>query len=228
MKEIISTVPLFSELDEQELAAISALVSRKHVGKNTIVVQEGETGDAMAVILSGSVKVSQYASDGREVVLCLLEKGSFFGEMALLDTEPRSATVTTMEEAELGFIRRKDFSRLMLEMPRLTKKLLAEITHRLRRTNLVLAHISTMDVNHRLYAYLNDYCEQFGNLRPDGRIEIKLPTHQLVADQLSTSRETISRAISAMKKDGVIIPLSGRGRVKVDVNALDEMIEDFD
>jgi len=228
MKEIICSVPLFSELDDAELDAISALVTRKHVGKNSIVVQEGEAGDAMAIILSGSVKVSQFASDGREVVLCLLENGSFFGEMALLDTEPRSATVTTMEESELGFIRRKDFSRLMLEMPRLTKKLLAEITHRLRRTNLVLAHISTMDVNHRLYAYLNDFCEQFGNLRPDGRIEIKLPTHQLVADQLSTSRETISRAISALKKDGVIIPLAGRGRVKVDVDMLDDMIEDFD
>jgi len=228
MKEIIGTVPLFSELDEAELAAIVALVSRKRVGKNTIVLQEGESGDAMAIMLSGSVKVSQYANDGREVVLCLLETGAFFGEMALLDTEPRSATVTTMEETELGFIRRKDFSRLMLEMPRLTSKLLAEITRRLRRTNLVLAHISTMDVNHRLYAYLNDYCEQFGRLRPDGRIEIKLPTHQLVADQLSTSRETISRAISALKKDGVIIPLAGRGRVKVDVNALNERIEDFD
>ena len=227
MKEIISRVPLFSELDDSELGAISDLVTRKHVAKNSIVVQEGEVGDAMAIILSGSVKVSQYAADGREVVLCLLEKNAFFGEMALLDTEPRSATVTTMEESELGFIRRKDFSSLMLQMPRLTSKLLAEITHRLRRTNLVLAHISTMDVNHRLYAYLNDYCEQFGNLRPDGRIEIKLPTHQLVADQLSTSRETISRAISALKKDGVIIPLAGRGRVKVDVAALEEMIEDF-
>jgi CRP-like cAMP-binding protein len=227
MKEIISSVPLFSELDEAELTAISKLVSSKHVGKNTIVVQEGESGDTMAVILSGSVKISQYANDGREVVLCLLEKGSFFGEMALLDTEPRSATVTTMEESELGFIRRGDFARLMLEMPRLTSKLLAEITRRLRRTNLVLGHISTMDVNHRLYAYLNDYCEQFGNLRPDGRIEIKLPTHQLVADQLSTSRETISRAISALTKDGVIIPLVGRGRVKVDVSALDQRIEDF-
>lgn len=227
MKEIISAIPLFSELDEEELTALTALVSRKRVGKNSIVVQEGEEGDSMSIILNGSVKVSQYANDGQEVVLCLLGAGSFFGEMSLLDTEPRSATVTTMEETELGIIRRSDFSRLMLELPGLTRKLLAEIARRLRRTNLVLTHISTMDVNHRLYAYINDYCERFGSRRPDGRIEIKLPTHQLVADQLSTSRETISRGISALKQDGVIIPLAGRGRVKVDVDALEEMIEDF-
>ncbi len=228
MKEIISAIPLFSELDEEELTAICALVSRKRVGKNTIVVQEGEDGDSMAIILSGSAKVSQYAHDGQEVVLCLLDAGSFFGEMSMLDAEPRSATVTTMEETELGIIRRKDFAHLMLQMPRLTSKLLAEIARRLRRTNLVLTHISTMDVNHRLYAYINDYCERFGSRRPDGRIEIKLPTHQLVADQLSTSRETISRGISALKHDGVIIPLAGRGRVKVDVDALAEMIEEID
>ncbi|MDX8391072.1 MAG: Crp/Fnr family transcriptional regulator [Mariprofundaceae bacterium] len=228
MKKIISTIPLFSELNDNEIEAISRLVSSKQYNKNTLILQEGESGDSMAIILSGSVKVSQYSPDGQEVVLCLLESSSFFGEMALLDAEPRSATVTTMEDTELGHIRRSDFERLMLDMPQLTKKLLAEIVHRLRRTNLVLANISTMDVNHRLYAYLNDYCEQFGALRPDGRIEIKLPTHQLMADQLSTSRETISRAVSALKKDGVIIPLAGRGRVKVDVGALDDMIENFD
>ena len=225
MKDIISSVSLFSELDDTELDAINALVTRKLVNKHTIVVEEGEVGDAMAIILSGSVKVSQFASNGREVVLCLLECGSFFGEMALLDTGQRSATVTTMQESELGFIRRNDFSRLMLEMPRLTSKLLAEIAHRLRRTNLMLAHISMLDVNHRLYAYLLDYCEQFGSQRPDNHTEIQLPAHQLVADQLFTSRETISRAISTLKKDGVIVPQTGRGRVRVNVDALDEMIE---
>lgn len=225
MKDIIGSVSLFSELDDTELEAIHALVTRKMVKKNTIVLEEGEVGDAMAIILSGSVKVSQFASNGREVVLCLLESGSFFGEMALFDTGQRSATVTTTQESELGFIRRNDFSRLMLEMPQLTSKLLAEIAHRLRRTNLMLAHISTLDVNHRLYAYLLDYCEQFGNQRPDNYSEIELPAHHLVADQLFTSRETVSRAISALKKGGVIVPLAGRGRVKVDVDALDDMIE---
>jgi len=225
MRELLRGIPLFAELDDEELDAIARLVKVRSYPKKMLVVQEGEPGNSMFIIISGSVKVSSYAADGREVVLSILEKGDFFGEMALLDEEPRSATVTTMEDSELGQIRRADFERLMLEMPQITRKLLAEMVSRLRRTSSVLERVSTMDVPQRLYNYLRDYCERHGIRAMDGCYEVRLPTHQLVADQLSTSRETISRAISALKKDGVIQPLQGRGRVRVDMQALEDMLE---
>ena len=225
MHEIIKAIPLFSELNDAEIDAITKLVSIRKYPKKRLIVQEGETGNSMFIILDGSVKISSYAVDGREVVLSLLEKGTFFGEMALLDKKPRSASVVTMVETELGHICRLDFEQLMLQMPQLTRKLLAEIVSRLRRTSSVLERISTMDVPQRLYNYLRDYCQCFGSQSIDGDFEVKLPTHQLVADQLSTSRETISRAISALKKEGIIIPLQGRGRVRVDVRGLDTLLQ---
>ncbi len=225
MHSIIKGIPLFSELDDEEISAIANLVTPRRYGKKVIVVQEGDPGDSMAVILRGSVKISTYGVDGREVVLCLLGAGSFFGEMALLDAEPRSATVTTMQETELGYIRRNDFKPLMLQMPQITMKLLAEIVARLRRTSSVLAHISTMDVAQRLNVFISDYCEKFGTRRLDDGVEISLPTHQLIADQLSTSRETISRAIGSLKKEGIIISSHERGRMRVDKEALDALIE---
>lgn len=225
MRELLRGIPLFAELDDEELDAIARLVKVRAYPKKMLVVQEGEPGNSMFIIISGSVKVSSYAPDGREVVLSILEKGDFFGEMALLDEEPRSATVTTMEDSELGQIRRSDFERLMLDMPQITRKLLAEMVSRLRRTSAVLERVSTMDVPQRLYNYLRDYCERRGIRALDGCYEVRLPTHQLVADQLSTSRETVSRAISALKKDGVIQPLQGRGRVRVNMAALEDMLE---
>jgi len=225
MQEIIRAVPLFSDLNDVEIDAIATLVSTKKYPKKMIIVQEGENGDPMFIILNGSVKISSYAADGREVVLSLLAKGSFFGEMALLDAEPRSATVMTMEDTELGRIRREDFERLMLQMPQLTRKLLAEMVNRLRRTSSVLERVSTMDVPQRLYNYMRDYCFRFGSPDVNGDFEVKLPTHQLVADQLSTSRETISRAISALKKEGIIVPLHGRGQVRVDMHGLDTLLQ---
>jgi len=225
MQKIIKAVPLFSELDDIEIDAIAALVSTQKYPKKMLIVQEGESGDSMFIILEGSVKISSYAADGREVVLSLLEQGAFFGEMVLLDAEPRSATVMTMEETELGRIRRADFERLMLQMPQLTRKLLAEMVSRLRRTSSVLERVSTMDVPQRLYNYLRDYCLRFGSPDANSGFEIKLPTHQLVADQLSTSRETISRAISALKKEGIIVPLQGRGQVRVDMHGLDTLLQ---
>ncbi|MFQ5582032.1 MAG: Crp/Fnr family transcriptional regulator [Mariprofundaceae bacterium] len=227
MREILRKIPLFSELDEAELDAVAALVSSRDVPKKNVVLHEGEMGEALFIILKGSVKISYYAADGREVVLSLLEEGSFFGEMSLLDKQPRSATVSTMEDSRLAQIRRSDFERLMLAQPALTLKLLSEVVTRLRRTSQVLERISTMDVPHRLYDYLRDHCGRFGEEGEDGFFTLKLPTHQLLADQLSTSRETISRAISTLKKDKIILPVANGSEVRIDKDALETLLEAF-
>ena len=224
MREVFRKVPLFSELTDSELDSIVALASTTQVAKKSIVVQEGELGNALYVILKGSVKISYYAPDGREVVLSLLQEGSIFGEMSLLDKQPRSATVSTLEESKLAQLRQKDFERLLLNQPQITLKLLTEVVSRLRRTSMVLERISTMDVPHRLYDYIQDYCKRFGKEDADGFSSVKLPTHQLIADQLSTSRETISRAISALKKEEIILPSEGRGEVRVDMDAIETLL----
>ena len=221
---ILKQIPLFSELGDGELEKIASLVSPRHVPKKSVVVQEGDTGDSMYIIVSGSVKISYYTADGQEFILSLLEKGAFFGEMALLDDEPRSASVITMEDSELGQIRRADFHRLLKENSALTHQMLMEVVSRLRRTSQVLERISTMDVPHRLYCYLDDHCQQHGKMDEDGNYEISLPTHQLLADQLSTSRETISRAVSTLKKEGILESLGSRGRMRVNSEALETLL----
>ncbi|MES0372080.1 MAG: helix-turn-helix domain-containing protein, partial [Mariprofundaceae bacterium] len=72
--------------------------------------------------------------------------------------------------------------------------------------------------------YIQDYCKRFGKEDEDGFVSIKLPTHQLIADQLSTSRETISRAISALKKEEIILPSDARGEVRIDIDAVDTLL----
>ncbi len=227
MIDILRKIPLFSELDEDELQAVAGLITRQDIQKKNIVVQEGEPGEALYIILEGSVKISSYSAEGREIVLSLLGKGSFFGEMSLLDKQPRSATVTTMENAKFAQIRRSDIEPLLLKQPGIALKLLAEVVSRLRRTSQVLERISSMDVPHRLYAYLTDHCQRFGQREDDQWYTTVLPTHQLLADQLSTSRETVSRAISALKKEGILVQGEGRGKMKVDVQALETLLEAF-
>jgi len=227
MLEILRKIPLFSGLTEDELQAVAGLISRHDIPKKNIVVQEGEPGEALYIILEGSVKISSYSADGREIVLSLLNKGSFFGEMALLDKQPRSANVTTMEDSRFAQVRRADLEPLLLKQPGIALKLLAEVVSRLRRTSRVLERISSMDVPHRLYAYLTDHCHRFGQREDDEWFTTVLPTHQLLADQLSTSRETVSRAISALKKEGILVQDGGRGQMKVDVGALETLLEAF-
>jgi len=227
MIDILRKIPLFTELTEDELQAVGGLITRQDIQKKNIVVQEGEPGEALYIILEGSVKISSYSADGREVVLSLLGKGAFFGEMSLLDKQPRSATVTTMEYAKFAQVRRADLEPLLLKQPGIALKLLAEVVSRLRRTSQVLERISSMDVPHRLYAYLTDHCQRFGQRKDDQWYTTVLPTHQLLADQLSTSRETVSRAISALKKEGILVQGEGRGQMRVDVQALETLLEAF-
>ena len=227
MIEMLRKVPLFAELDENELKAIASLANSLDIPKKNIVFQEFDLGDSRYVILNGEVKVSTYSADGREVVLALLGKSSFFGELSLLDEEPRSATVTTMEDSKFAHIRRRDLVPLLLDQPAITLKILGETASRLRRTSRVLERISSMDVPHRLYAYLVDHCQRFNQPDNEGWYATILPTHQLLADQLSTSRETISRAISQLKKDGVLVQGDARGKMRVDVDTLEDRLDDF-
>ena len=223
MNAFFEKIPLFSELNASEINAVAALATTHHFNKNNMIVQEGERGDALYIILKGSVKISSYSSDGREVILSLLEPGSFFGEMSLLDKQPRSATVTTLGATTVLQIRRNNFEHLLLKSPGLTMKLLTEVVYRLRRTSQILERISTMDVPHRLYNYLQEYCNRFAKQKND-QIVVRLPTHQLIADQLSTSRETISRAISALKKEGIISPIRNSREVIIDTEAIDTLL----
>jgi len=223
IQDIFKKVPLFSEMNEAEIKSIVALATTHNISKNNVVVHEGDDGNAMFIVLQGSVKISYFAPDGREIILSLLESGAFFGEMSLLDKQPRSATVTTLEASKIAQIRRNDFERLLIKSPSMSLKLLAEVVSRLRRTSLILERISTMDVPHRLYSYLEDYCNRFGKETPQG-CKIKLPTHQMMADQLSTSRETISRAISSLKKESIILPTSTSREVCIDTDAIETLL----
>ncbi|MDQ6989677.1 MAG: Crp/Fnr family transcriptional regulator [Mariprofundaceae bacterium] len=225
MHDLLRFVPLFSELDKQEIESVQKLITFHEVPKKTVVLQEGEDGNSLFIIINGSVKISYYAPDGREVVLSLLGEGAFFGEMSLLDKEPRSATVSTLDHTRLGQIRRHDFERLLLQNPKIALKLLTETVGRLRRTSKILERISTMDVPHRLYYYLKDFGDRFGKEGADGMVTVQLPTHQMIADQLSTSRETISRAVSALKKDGIIIKVDNPGDSKMDMASLEVLLQ---
>jgi len=224
MQSIFHKIPLFSDLDQQELSAVVDLASSHQYPAKSVIVQEGDSSNSLFVILAGQVKISYYAMDGREVILSLMPAGSFFGELSLLDKQPRSATVTTLQKSTLAQIRRSDFEKLLLQQPQMSLKLLLELAGRFRKTNLLLERISTLDVPHRLYHYLNDLCSYIGRAPGDHFVQLKLPTHQLIADQLSTSRETISRAVSILKKDDVIQSIDGTTEVRVDIDALAELL----
>jgi CRP-like cAMP-binding protein len=164
-----------------------------------VILMQGDPGDALFVIASGQVKVVLIGDDGREVILSVLGSGSFFGEMALLDDDPRSAHVVAMEDATLLQLRRDDFRVRLRSSPDVAIALLRELTRRLRRADDTIGSLALRDVNGRIAHLLLDLAAE----EDGGRITRRL-THATLAQMVGASRETVSRTLRALVKAGAI------------------------
>jgi CRP-like cAMP-binding protein len=196
---------LFADLDERELAAIAAVAKPRRYAKDDVIFYADESGDVFCLIQAGQVKVTMISPEGKEIILSLLGPGTFFGEMALLDDEPRSATVVATEPLELVTIWRKDFLQILSENFDITKKVLAQISRRLRSASSRIESLATMDVYGRLARFFVDLAKEQGKTLDNGYIAVTRPTHQAIANMIGTSRETVSRLIHDLMKQGLLL-----------------------
>ncbi len=196
---------LFSELDDRELASIAAVAKTRRYAKDDVIFHESEAGDVFFLIKEGKVKVTMISPEGKEIILSMLGPGDFFGEMALLDDEPRSATVVAMEPLELVTIWRSDFLQILQENFSITRKVLAEISRRLRKMSTRAESLATMDVYGRLARFFLDLAKESGKQLDNGYVAITRPTHQAIANMIGTSRETVSRLIHDLMRQDLLL-----------------------
>ncbi len=200
--EFIRNVPFFSALDQEELLKIARVGIRKRYAKGSAIVLEQDTGAALFIIISGKVKIVRTSDDGREVILSILGENEFFGEMSLLDGMARSASVIAISKVELFTIHRQDFLRLLQQVPSVTLALLTELTLRLRKADGQIKSLSLRDSTGRVVNVLLQLADTIGMIRK-GRVEIsELPVQQDIANMAGTSRETISRVVHSLIKQG--------------------------
>lgn len=183
-------VPLFAHLTEAEMARIGEAVREKSYPKNSVILFEDDPGDALYVVVRGRVKVVLIGEDGREVILAVLREGDFFGEMSLIDDQPRSAHVIGMDDADLLVLRRDDFLKCMEEMPRIAFGLLRALSRRLRRADDKIGGLVLLDVNGRLARLLLEFADE-----NDGQHITRRLTHHTIAQMIGSSRETVSRTL---------------------------------
>lgn len=197
--------PLFADLDDRELSAIAAVAKTRRYGKDDVVFHADESGDVFCLIRDGQVKITMISPEGKEIILSLLGPGDFFGEMALLDDEPRSATVVATEPLELVTIWRTDFLQLLSENFDITRKVLAEISRRLRTASNRIESLATMDVYGRLARFFLDLAKDQGKVLENGYVAVTRPTHQAIANMIGTSRETVSRLIHDLMRQNLLL-----------------------
>jgi CRP/FNR family cyclic AMP-dependent transcriptional regulator len=204
--ELFSKVPLFEGVAPEDRVSLAKAAVLRTYRRGETIVEQGQPGDAFYVIVKGRVAVAIVAPDGREVVLNSLGEGEHFGEMALLDDAPRSASVIAQEKSELAILSRSVFFDLLKSNFVLTRALLAAFSARLRRANATIEGLASLDVKARLARYFRELAVTRGRKAGGGWSVVVRPSQREIADTIGSSRETVSRTMSQMAAQHLIVP----------------------
>jgi CRP/FNR family cyclic AMP-dependent transcriptional regulator len=208
--ELLRNVALLNGLDERALASIAALAQRKHYDLRDVVVQQGDPGGELFVIVSGHLKVVSAGAEGRDIALNIMGPGEVFGEISLLDGEPRSATAVAIDRCELLAIRREPFMRFLESSPRTAIELLRVLTFRVRRLTERSDDVAFLRVGGRLAKRIADLAEKYGKKQPDGSIRLPFKlSQQEIGELVSATRESANKQIKAWELDGLLSQQNG-------------------
>jgi CRP/FNR family transcriptional regulator/CRP/FNR family cyclic AMP-dependent transcriptional regulator len=204
LSAMLRQVPLFAPLSDHDLTTIEAIAQRRRFRRGEIIFHRGDPGATLYVILSGRVRIFSPSEDGSEVVLGLLWPGEFFGELSLLDGQPRSASAQALDDCEMLVISREDFRRFLHNEPGASIVVLEVLSSRLRRTDQLLEDAAFLDVPGRLAKRLLELLEKHGEATPDGiRIRMRL-THAELAAMVGATRESITKAMKRFVRAGIV------------------------
>jgi len=214
--ELFSRVPLFEGVSVEDRNSLARAATLRTYRRGETIVQQGQPGDAFYVLVRGRVAVAIVAPDGREVVLNTLGEGDHFGEMALLDDAPRSASVIAQEKSDLAILSRAVFLDLLRSNFVLTRALLAAFSARLRRANATIEGLASLDVKSRLARYFRELASTRGRKAGGGWSVVVRPSQREIADTIGSSRETVSRTMTQMAAEQLIVPKGKVVYVKLD------------
>ena len=198
--DLLKSVPLFSHLPAEQLATLAKCAALRRYPRGTLILRAGEQTDGLYIMLAGRAKVLIPDEEGHEVILSLIGPREFFGEMGLLDDNPRSASVETLEACELMRVSKADFLGCLSDNFEMAMRILRGLVKRLREADRQIESLALMDVYGRVARVLLDLAEDI-----DGKPVIhKAPPKQEIARMIGASREMVSRVMKDLQNSGHI------------------------
>jgi len=202
--EMLQGMPLFAGLSKRELQTIAQLTKQRRYDRYQVIIKAGDRGTALFLLTSGIVRVTVGGSLGKELILGVLYPQDFFGEMALLDGLPRSATVTALEESEVLVISQKDFLECIRKVPQVAAKMIVTLSLRLRQTDQKVGNLAFLKAPRRVARTLLDLAQGQGQRAPEG-ITLNLRfTRQELAELAGVTRETLTRLLMKFQEHGIL------------------------
>jgi CRP-like cAMP-binding protein len=207
---LVAKIPLLSGLELEEQKLIAPLIELRHYGARETVVWEGEGGGALFHVQSGYLKATTAGADGQELLLSIMGPGEVFGELSLLDGQPRSASVVTLEASELATLDRAPFLRQLERSPQLALRLLGVLTQRLRNLSRRAENVACLDVRTRLAEALVFLADKHGRaLGTTVQIPFKL-SQQDLGSMVGATRESVNKLLRDWNETGVVSHVAGR------------------
>ena len=195
---MLKNVSLFANVPEGVLAQLEQMSVARKYPKNTILFMEGDESTHLYIIRKGKVTVSVAGEDGRQVILNYMGEGEYFGELALMDGKPRSATVTTATPCEFIAISRASFQRLLKASPEFVFAITSAFADRVRSLTDSVKDLALLDVYGRVSVALEKLSDD------NGRIDNPKVTHQDIANMVGSSREMVSRIMKQLIVGGYV------------------------
>jgi CRP/FNR family cyclic AMP-dependent transcriptional regulator len=200
IKEGLGRVAMFQSLGEPDLEALASVARQITAERGELIVSQGSAGESLYIVARGQIRVYLSDETGKEIILGLEGPGAIFGEIAVLDGQPRSASVAAMERTELLMIEGRDFRQLLEAHTGLSLGVIAALAGMIRKLTDATQGLALQSAYRRLVARLHERA-----VEEDGQTVIpERLTHQLLADMIGCSREMVSRIMSDLAKGGYL------------------------
>lgn len=193
--------PLFAGLPDNQLELVRGMMRVRRYLRREIVCRKQDPPDGLYMLFSGQLQAVDIAEDGREVGLNLIHPGSFFGELSVIDGQPRSAHIIAIQPAEVGVLPTAAAREMFYRLPSTAEAMMKHLTAMVRNLSTFRALLAIPNAQQRVCALL----QQLSQTVPGGLVVVvNLPKQQEIAIMVNTSRETVSRAIAHLVQTGVI------------------------
>jgi CRP/FNR family cyclic AMP-dependent transcriptional regulator len=201
----LASIPFFSGLDADALDRVGSGMRTRRFRRGEVIFHVGDPGDALFIIVAGEVKISLPSESGDEAILVRLHQGDVFGELALLDGAPRSATATALGPVETVVLPRDRFRDLIAAEPAVRDALLASLAGELRRLTTHVEELHFLDITGRLAACLVRLAADGGTVLADGAIRLRTSlTQGDLAAMVGSTRQSVNKLLGQFSDDGYL------------------------
>jgi len=221
--EIIKHIPIFKTLSDSDLNDLIGSLRLKSLKQGQTLFWKGDEGTALYIIKKGTIKIVLPSTEGDEIIVTMFSEGDFFGEMALLDGEPRSADAVAIEPSEVFILSRNNFLSFLQSNVNAIESILSLLSKRLRRTDDMLEDTCFLNISARLTKKLAELAESHG--RKDGNIihiDLSL-TQKELGDMVGATRESINKELKSLREQGLILTEESKIQI-LDISRLKSLI----